>query len=231
LQPSEKSIFHRTRLRHEIGQIEFSYFRQRAISRVPEICTSIPRFDDLRREFSFWIDKGGGDDHLQINFGTRKMWARGLDGGTVPEKGPSLVYSLSPVDGTIATVLYPATSSLGSVREDHIFLRIGNYSGMSLEDNLRSDLKDLVAYTFVSSLELNPSISDRLRFWWLRTTHPHSLDSKFFRPLTPNAMMASASKFTLTSLLIALLRPLGFALAYVLLVYLGLVSLADHLRW
>lgn len=45
----------------------------------------------------------------QIKFGTRKMWARGIDGGTVAEKGARLVYSLSPVDGLIIAVLYPAT--------------------------------------------------------------------------------------------------------------------------
>ena len=226
----EKSIFFDTRLRHEIGQIEFSYFRQHAIVQIPEICKSIRRFCDLKREFSFWVDSQGGDDHLQINFGTRKMWAKGLDGGTVPEKGPSLVYSLGPVDGAVATVLYPASSSLGRVPEDHVFLRIGNYGGIDLLSKLRSDLKDLVAYSFISSLELNPSVGDRLRFWWLRTTHPHSIDEKFIRPLTPNAMVASASKFTISSLVVALMRPIGLVLAYLLLVYLGLANLGEHLH-
>ena len=227
----KKSIFHSAVLRHEIGQIEFSFFRQRAIDRVPEICKSIPRFDELRAEFSFWIDKDGGDDHLQINFGTRKMWARGLSGGTVAEKGPSLVYSLSPADGNIAAVLFPAQSDLGRVKEDHIFLRIGQYSGIDLLDKLRTDLKDLVAYTYISSLELDPSIADRIRFWWLRTTRPHSLEKQFVRPLNPNALVASASKFTITSLLVALMRPIGWLLAYVLLIYLGLSKLTEHLHW
>jgi hypothetical protein len=212
--PHRESIFFETRDRQERSQIEFSYFRQRAIEQIHQICGTIDRFDQLRQAFSFWIDSGGGEDHLQINFGTRKMWAKGIDGGTVAEKGASLVYSLNPVDGLIITVLYPATSDLGSVKEDHIFIRAGNYSGIDLLGKLRSDLKDLVAYVYVSSLELNPTLADRLRFWWLRTTHPHSIDKKFVRPVTPQRLAMSASKFTMMSLAVALLRPIGILLAY-----------------
>ncbi|MBB4364232.1 hypothetical protein GGD65_005290 [Bradyrhizobium sp. CIR18] len=100
------------------------------------------------------------------------MWAAGLDGGVAIEKGPSLVYSMSGIDGSVATVLYPATSSLGQVNEDHIFLCVGRYGGIDLLNRLRSDLEDLVAYAFVSSLELEPSLRDKLRFWWLRKTRP-----------------------------------------------------------
>lgn len=38
------------------------------------------------------------------------------------------------------------------MKEDHIFLEAGNYSGIDLLGKLRSDLKDLGAYVYVSSL-------------------------------------------------------------------------------
>ncbi|MCP1844421.1 hypothetical protein ACVIHI_002658 [Bradyrhizobium sp. USDA 4524] len=224
------SIFYKTRYRQEKGQIEFSHFRQLAVQQIPEICQSIDRFDGIRRAFSFWVDKTDEEDRLQINFGTRKMWAKGVDGGTVAERGPRLLYSLSSIDGVVLTALYPATSELGSVAEDHIFLRIGHYGGIDLLDKLRSDLKDLVAYAYVSSLELEPTIADRIRFWWLRKTQPHSIDQKFVRPLTPMTWAASASKFTAAAFLIALLRPVGVLLAYLVLVYLGLAALGEHLH-
>ncbi|MGH6752313.1 MAG: hypothetical protein ACREDP_09115, partial [Bradyrhizobium sp.] len=62
------------------------------------------------------------------------------------------------------------------------------------------------------------------------STHPHSKEKKFVRPLTPGGLLTSASKFTMMSLVIALLRPLGLVFAYLLLVYLGFANLAQHLR-
>lgn len=224
------SIFFAARYRQEKAQIEFSYFRQHAVAQIPEICKSIERFDALRRAFTFRVDQTWGEDHLQISFGKRKMWARGIDGGSVAESGPSLVYSLAPIEGRIATVLFPATSALGRVKEDHLFLRVGNYGGIDLLEKLQSDLKDLVAYAFVTSLELDPTIADRLRFWWLRRTHPHSIEQTFVRPLTPHAFAASVSKFTVTNLVVALLRPLGVLFAYLVLVYLGFANLSEHLH-
>jgi hypothetical protein len=225
-----KSVFAPAKLRQEIAEIEFRYFRKRASEEIPAICRSIERFDALQREFSFWIDKSNGEDHLQLNFGKRKMGVNDLDEKPAIEKGPSLVYTLGRTGGVVSTVLFPASSTLGSVQEDHIFLRIGSYSAQELLSRLRSDIKDLVSYTFVSSLETEPSIRDRIRFWWLRSTHPQSKEKKFIRPLSPTLLLTSASRFTMTSLVVALLRPLALVLAYVLLVYLGFASLAQHLH-
>ncbi|MBB4364231.1 hypothetical protein GGD65_005289 [Bradyrhizobium sp. CIR18] len=47
------SIFDAVKHRREIGQIEFSYFRRQAIARIPTICKSIKRFDNLKSGFSF----------------------------------------------------------------------------------------------------------------------------------------------------------------------------------
>lgn len=224
------SVFAAAKLRQGIGEIEFRYFRKRASEEIPAICRSIKRFDALQREFSFWIDKSNGEDHLQLNFGKRKIGVNDLDEKPAIEKGPSLVYSLSRTGGVVSTALFPASSTLGGVAEDHIFLRIGSYSAHQLLSRLRSDIKDLVSYTFISSLETESSVHDKIRFWWLRNTHPHSKDKKFVRPLSPGMLLTSASRFTMTSLVIALLRPLALVLAYLLLVYLGFASLAQHLH-
>jgi hypothetical protein len=225
-----RSVFADAKQRQEIQEIEFRYFRNRVSEEIPAICQSIERFDALRREFPFRIDKSNGEDHLQINFGKRKMGINDLDGKPAIEKGPSLVYTVGPTNGVVSTVLYPASSTLGGVEEDHIFLRIGSYSAHELLSRLRSDMKDLVSYAFISSIETDPSIRDRIRFWWLRSTHPHSKEKKFVRPLTPGRLLTSASRFTMMSLVIALLRPLGLVFAYLLLIYLGFANLAQHLR-
>jgi hypothetical protein len=148
----------------------------------------------------------------------------------VPETGPSLLYSLGPVRGFVAVALYPARSEAGGVHEEIIFLRIGPYGALWLHAQLSSDLNDLVSYAFVSSLETTPTLRDRLRFWWLRKTHPQQLEGKFALPLSVGQLISAASKFTAASLTIALLRPLGILAAYFLLVYLGLATLSDHLH-
>jgi hypothetical protein len=225
-----RSIFADNKRRQGIAEIEFRYFRQRAVAEIPSICQSISRFNDLKAEFSFWTDTSTGEDHLQLNFGRRKMDVNDLEEKPAIEKGPSLVYSLGRAGDFTSTVLYPASSPLGSVEEDHIFIRIGSYSGHQLLSRLRSDIKDLVSYAFVSSLETDASLRDRIRYWWLRRTHPQQIEKKFVRPLSPSKFLAAASKFTLMSLIVALLRPIGWVLAYVLLLYLGFASLTVHLH-
>ncbi|ACF02851.1 hypothetical protein Rpal_4355 [Rhodopseudomonas palustris TIE-1] len=195
--------------------------------RIPEICQTVDRFDALKREFSFWVDRHNGEDHLQLNFGRRKVGVNDFDGKPAIEKGASLVYTLSRTGGVVSTVLYPASSELGRVEQDHIFLRIGSYSGFQLLSKLRSDLEDLVAYTFVSSIEAVPSVRDRIRFWWLLRTHPQSVDGKFVRPLRATTLMISASKFTAAYLVAALLRPTVIVVAYLLFVYLGFANLVQ----
>jgi hypothetical protein len=225
-----QAIFAANKTRQSIAEIEFRYFRQRAIAEIPTICQSISRFTDLQAEFSFWTDTSNGEDHLQLNFGKRKTGLNDFEEKPAIEKGPSLVYSLGRTGGTVSTVLYPASSPLGGVAEDHIFIRIGSYSGLQLLSRLRSDIKDLVSYAFVSSLETDPSLHDRIRLWWLRQTHPQQVEKKFVRPLSPSKFVAAASTFTMTSLIVALLRPIGLVLAYLLLLYLGFANLAEHLH-
>jgi len=224
------SIFAAERLRHEIAHIEFRYFLKNARSDIESICRSLERFEALKKEFSFGIVSSNEEDHLQVEFRKRKLAFKDLEGNAAIEKGPSLVYTIGRTGGVVTTILFPASSPLGGVPEDHIFLRIGPYSAHQLRSRLRGDLTDLVSYAFVSGLETDPSIRDRLRFWWLRTTHPHSVEKKFVRPLTPGKLFTSASKFTITSLVVALMKPLAFVIAYIILVYLGLSSLTQHLH-
>ncbi|WP_398471340.1 hypothetical protein [Tardiphaga sp.] len=223
-------IFSRARLRQSIAEIEFRYFRDRAQRAIIDRIAKFSRFGELKSEFGFRIDTSNGSDHIQINFGKRKLGVLDLEDKPAIEKGASLVYSLGRTGGIVACVLYPATSPLGSVAEDHIFLRVGTFSGQKLLSHLDSDLKDLISYTFVSSLETSPSLRDRLRFFWLRLTHPQQISGNFVRPVTPSKLLASGFRFTAASLLVAMLRPLGVLIFSLLLIYLGLNYLTPHIH-
>jgi len=169
-----QSVFTDARRKQSIAATEFRQFRERAILEIPAICGSLDRFAELEREFSFRIDELDEQDHLQCSFGSRSMDIRDSEGKLAIEKGPRLVYSLSRTGGLMMTDLFSASSTLGRVSEDHVSLRTGSYSAYQLLTRLRSDIRLLVSYTFISSLETTPSIRDRFDVWWMRKTHPHS---------------------------------------------------------
>ena len=170
-----QSVFTDARRKQSIAATEFRQFRERAILEIPAICGSLDRFAELEREFSFRIDELDEQDHLQCSFGSRSMDdIRDFEGKPAIEKGPRLVYSLSRTGGLMMTDLFSASSTLGRVSEDHVSIRIGSYSAYQLLKRLRTDIRLLVSYTFISSLETTPSIRDRIRVWWMRKTRPHS---------------------------------------------------------
>jgi hypothetical protein len=131
--------------RLSIANIEFRHFKLTARPNIDAVCGSLKRFRALRDVFGFFVDDKC-EDRLQLQFGTRSMFRKNVDGSVATEKGTGLLYSMGPT-GHVAVIIYPATSKLAKPFEDHIYLRIGRYSGYQLYKRLRRDIRDMVAVT------------------------------------------------------------------------------------
>lgn len=154
----------------------------------------------------------------------RKMGRPNLEGNPAIEKGASLLYSLG-AQGEVATMLYGTTSDFASMNEKLIYLRIGHYSAHQLRQRLRGDIHDLVAYAYCSSVDIEPNFRERARVWFLRRFHPLDVDGNF-SPAAGNKWVGSAVDFTLKTMLLVLLKPIGIAIAIALLGLFGFEFLA-----
>jgi hypothetical protein len=161
-------IFSRAYYRISVGSIEFKYFKDLVLPEIKVLAEELPRFKALEEHFSFHAD-GSHDDALQLSFGSRSMQRKNAAGKAAEERGAALRYALGPT-GEVAVILYPATSHLSKPAEHRIYLRTGRYSGKELARRLRHDLKDLVAYSCVTSLDAEATAGEKLRVWWLRHT-------------------------------------------------------------
>jgi hypothetical protein len=156
---------------------------------------------------------------LRLSFGNRNMLRRDSAENAATEKGAALQYTLGST-GEVSVILFPATSELAKPVEDHVYLRIGRYSGYHLSRLLRRDLKDLVAYSCVTSLDAEASLSEKLRVWWLRHTHPLQIKGEYIRPLTLGNV-GTPSEFTTRTMAVAMRKPLAVLAIAALLVYVG----------
>jgi hypothetical protein len=165
----DTNIFSRSYYRISVGSIEFKYFKDLVLPEIKTLAGNIPRFKALEEHFSFHIDVSRADA-LELSFGSRSMLRKDPAGQTAEEKGAVLLYTLRPT-GEVSVVLYPATSAFSKPVEDHLYLRTGHYSGQHLAYRMCRDLKDLVAYAYVTSLDAEATAGENLRVWWLRHTH------------------------------------------------------------
>lgn len=172
-------IFSRSQFRSSVGSIEFKYFRDLVLPEIKLLAERVQRFKSLEEHFNFHVDDSR-PEMLELSFGSRCMLYRDAKGRTIEERGPSLRYTLAPT-GEAAAILYPTTSSVAKPLEDHIYLRIGRFSGHHLARRLTSDLKDLVAYGCVTSLEADATPVDKMRVWWLRHSRPMQVKGEFVR--------------------------------------------------
>jgi hypothetical protein len=178
----DTDIFSRSSFRISVGSIEFKCFKDLVLPNLKSLTEKTPRFKALEEHFSFHIDNSK-ETALQLSFGSRNMLRRDSAGNAATEKGASLLYTLGPT-GEVGVILYPAISSLAKPVEDQIYLRVGRYSGYQLSRLLRRDLKDLVAYSCVTSLDAEATPGEELRVWWLRHTHPMQIKGEYIRPPT-----------------------------------------------
>lgn len=179
-------------------------------------------FDALERIYSFWIDRSNPNT-LQLSFGNRSMFRLNTDRTkTASENGPTLVYSLG--DDRFATILYPARSDLAQTHEDHLFLQIGATSGAKLIEGMERDLRVLVAYAHVSSIDMTSSLSDRWRIWLLRQLCNRGENGKFQKAPAWSALLGIASfgaRTFATASFVSVLKPIGLAFALFLVAWLG----------
>jgi hypothetical protein len=205
-------------MRHEIDLL-----RNQTDDEILRIARSVPGFDGLERIYSFHVDRWNPDT-LQLSFGHRSMFRPTVDRKrTASETGPTLVYSFG--EAGIVTVLYPANSDLARVHEDHLYLQIGAKSGSILLEGMRRDIRVLVAYAQVTSIDLAASWRARLRICALRLLCARQQDGKFRKPplwgkLT--GLVGFGSRTLATASLTSLLKPLGLAILIALLAKCGL---------
>jgi hypothetical protein len=115
---------------------------------------------------------------VQVQFGNRPMAGRRtITGGIPAETGPTLVYSRGPT-GEMAVIMYPIKSDVASVPEDSLILRIGYYDYWDLYLGVRQDMRDLMAYAYVTSIDLKPTILQSLRIRWLRFASRQHVEGK-----------------------------------------------------
>lgn len=224
--PDRKQLinpFYRKLRKFKDAEHEMRCLKERAPFAIQQITQSLPGFAELEAAYGFYVINEV-ETTIQASFGHRLMFRKTLQGELASENGPSLVYSQGP-SGDIVAVLYPPSSQLGRVNEKLLFLRRQQWSAAKLMDGLRQDLKDLMAYAHVGSIDGDPSLGQWCRIQWLRFTLPSQRDKDFsdvttHRPLTdlakllPKAVATSAAgtlvKMMLPVLVIALLGYLGF---------------------
>ena len=151
---------------------------------------------------------------------------------TAVENGPTLVYSSGP-DGSIATILYPVKSDLAQVHEDHLFLGVRATSGIKLLEGMRNDVRDLVAYAHVSSIDMDATWGEWIRIGALRIMHPRGQKGSFERAPIWAVMMWLTNFATRTAAsagILAILKPIGFGIALLGLLWLGWEKLAEILQ-
>lgn len=172
-------IFDRAHLRRWDSGHEFQLFRSGLRAKVDEASPGIAGFTELKEACSFHVDLSR-EDAAQLWFGLRLMNARTPTGGHATEDGAYLVYSLG--HGHIFTTLYPAKSDIARTFEQMIHLRRAR-SGTRTLERVPADLRDLVAYMRVSSIDADTAWGNQLRVWWLRLTCGKTVDGKFVHPM------------------------------------------------
>lgn len=150
------------------GGFELRYFSQcTPIDYVREVAQRYQRFRQIEPHMSFHRFPRG-DDAVQFDFGSRMLRPKSAT-AFASEKGATLLYALGPT-GDFAVVLFPCSSELYKGPEDFIVLRTGRYGALRMLALLPGDLKDLVTYCYVTSLDGSPTFLERLRVIWLRWT-------------------------------------------------------------
>jgi hypothetical protein len=89
-----------------------------------------------------------------------------------------------------------------------------------LRNNIRRDLKDLVAYTYVTALDGSPTLGERLRVAWIRLVCQMRIDGQQHRRALQ--FFHQGVGFVARSGVMAVLRPIGVLVAILALGWLGL---------
>lgn len=225
--PLEAQRRRRQNARHEIDNL-----RNQSDEAIFGKARSIKGFEVLENIYGFHIDRFHPDT-LQMSFGNRSMFRLTVDlKKTAAETGPTLLYSLGHT-GFFSTILYPAKSDIARTHEDYLFLQIGETSSFKLIEGMENDLKMLVAYAHVSSIDMTPSLRERISVGLLRWFSHRGEKGEFKKPPFWNGLLGFAAfgaRTFATASLLSLLKPLGIAILLVLLAIFGLHGLNDLVR-
>lgn len=211
---------------------ELALLKSQSDDAILVMARSVRGFAALERLYDFYISREVKDT-LQLSFGHRSMFRATADQKkTAAEDGPSLVYSLGPT-GQFSTILYPVKSDLGRPYEDHLFLQIGASSATKLIEGMPNDLRLMVAYAHVTSIDMSATWSERARIWLLRLLCHRGQDGKFRKAPIWSAMLGFAgfgARTFATASILSLLKPLGLVLLLIVLAWFGWDSLASLVR-
>ncbi|MEO7332105.1 MAG: hypothetical protein ABI193_26250 [Minicystis sp.] len=216
--------------RYRDAEYDFRYFKQRAEAEITERIKTIPDFAALEAYAGFYADMGS-EMTVQASFGSHLMGRKTLKGEMASERGASLVYSFGPT-GWISVMLFPPESDLGRVIEDHIYLRIGKVSAAKLLDQLPGDLRDLVRYERVASLDTAPRIGERLSVAWLRYWSRMQVNGQT-KAARSNEHLQTGVEFSTGklafALVTALLKPVAALIVVYLLIRFGMPDLVKYI--
>jgi len=212
--------------RRKDAEHDFRWFKERAEREIRTIIEKVPHFAPLDAYTGFDVMPCEADA-VQAGFCNRSMRRKTVQGQNASESGAHIVYSLGPT-GDVATILYPAKSDVASVREKMIFLRISRIGGIPLYDRLPHDLRYLVAYERVTSLDTSPSIRERMMVSWLRFWYRMQVDGKTITPQANNLIKISTMRF-IAALMGAALKPVGILIVGYLLLRFGMPDMAERL--
>jgi hypothetical protein len=225
--PLEAQWRRRQNARHEIDNL-----RRQSDEAILAKARAVVGFASLESIYGFHIDRFHPDT-LQLSFGNRSMFRLTIDlKKTAAENGPSLLYSLGHT-GFFSTMLYPAKSDIARTHEDYLFLQIGETSSIKLIEGMESDLKMLVAYAHVSSIDMMPTLRERVGVGLLRWFSYRGEKGEFKRPPIWRGILGLASfgaRTFATASFLSLLKPLGVAILLILLASVGLDGLESLVR-
>ena len=213
LHPFAKSLF-----RRQAARIEFEVFQKKAEREIRAACVETPRFRALEQHFDFRVTIDHPDT-VQASFGHRSMFRKDLEGKVAFESGVCLLYSLGPTGEVIVTI-YPSKSSLAKVAEDQLHIGLDHFSAYQLLKRVKSDIRALVAYGYVSSLDAEPTWGEWLRIAWLRWIKPSQVGGKF-ETGKMHAYSKQAAFSILRGAFTAMISPLGFLVVIGLLYFFG----------
>ncbi len=166
-----------------------------------EIAKQDPRHEFLASTYGFHVLPGGregvdGRQLLEVSYGQRPtdqiagMRPQSEQGGSSPvprgrlatEAGAGLRYQKTD-HGTVLCLLEPARSQGFERPESLIVLaRIKEPRNLTGKPILERHWRSLISYFEFSSIDGDPSISDRIRVWWLLFTKPLVIDGKAQQP-------------------------------------------------
>ncbi|AOH87157.1 hypothetical protein AWL63_23605 (plasmid) [Sphingomonas panacis] len=216
--------------RYKDAEHDWRLFKETAERAIPDLMTLNADFAALEAYCGFYCHLGI-ETTVQVEFANRLMGRTTLKGATASEHGATLVYSFGPT-GWVAVMLFPPKSELGRVTEDHIYLRIIPASAAKLLEKLPRDLRDLVRYQRVASLDGTPRIGERMRLAWLRYWSRMQVNGQIKAARSAEhvnwALEFSTGQLVL-AMIMAVLKPVGVLIVVYLLIRFGMPHLAQIL--